>query len=133
ALEDAGRILGEIVERAALEHEEPAVDHAVVGLRLLAELADALAAHAPLPEPRRRVHARHGGERALSFVKREEAAQIDVAHAVAVGEHEAIAGEIPRRLLHAGAGGGRVARVDERDAPAVLAVPFVEADRLAAS
>ena len=78
----------DVIEHFRLEHEEPAVDPALAGLRLLAEFGHHAFVEDHAAEPGGRTHRRDGGQPAVFLVVLHDGAHIDVRHAIAVGQQE---------------------------------------------
>ena len=110
---------GDVVDALGRENEIAAVDPAAVAHRLLDEAAHAVAGiHAERAVAAGRLHRSDGRQLAVRAVERDQRADIDIGHAVAVGEAERLfAAHVVGHSAQAPAGHRIVAGVHERDAP----------------
>src|SRR5262249_15172846 len=98
--------------------------------RLLVELDDAAAVQFDLAEAARRPHGRDGAGLAVAEVELDQAADVEVADAVAVGEQEVAALEVAAGALDAGAGHGGEAGLGEGDVPVLDDAGVVDGEGL---
>ena len=97
---------------------KPAVDVAVVAdLRLLFHPSHLAIIYVQFPESAGRYHARDGDELAVLHVVGLERREVHIADTVAVGQHEIIAGDVPRDPTHPPDGHCRLAGLGQRDRP----------------
>src|ERR1044071_4175841 len=127
---EVGVVALDVVEDRGLEDHEAAVDPALADLRLLGELGDEVAVEDEAAEARGRADGRHGGDAPLRAVEGEQLAEVDVAHAVAVGEEEGAVLQPRLKPLDAAARVRLLPRVLQVDAP-VLALALLRLDAAA--
>src|SRR5687768_6608921 len=84
--EEELRIVVEVLEHLALEHEKPARNDTFGDRRLLVELQRPRALDLDLAVAGGRMHAGDGGDPPLAMVKIEQRRDVDIAHRVAVSE-----------------------------------------------
>src|SRR6266478_6771663 len=105
------------VNELFFKDDEAAVDVAGSRLRLLGKARDQLMFQLNLAKSTGRMHGGHGGQLAGLFVKIDQLVEIHGAETVAIGEHEAAAGDKLGGLPKPAAGVGPNPRIDQRDAP----------------
>src|ERR1043166_960363 len=119
----------DVIDRRWLEDEESAVDPRPVAGGLLVELVDSCLAvrDGDDAEAPRRLNRRHRRQAPFAPVEGDQLGDVDVAHAVAVGEAE---GLVPDQLAHPPQAAARhraVAGIDERHTPGLeLLRPHVD-------
>ena len=110
-----------VVERPRLEHEEAAVHvgPGAIAVGFLVEGGDpgAIVTQGEGAEAAGRLHGREGGADTLPAVERDCLGDVQVAHAVAVGEAEALRADIVANPLDAAAGHRLLAGVHQGHAP----------------
>ncbi|SCM79274.1 hypothetical protein KL86PLE_90320 [uncultured Pleomorphomonas sp.] len=112
------------VEDARLAHEEAAVDPAAVAARLLDEALHLAAGDFERAEAPRRLDRRHGRQGILPAMKSDKGVDIDIAHAIAVGQAEG-AVDIVAHAAYPPARHRLLAGIDQRDLPR-LGMPLVD-------
>jgi len=130
AFQHAAFILGQILEKVAVEEKETAVDPMTFEVGLLGELDDAVAFHFDFAEAGRRVDAEDGAKLLLRKVAAEFFCKIGIGQTVAIGDGElfGVAKIFARRLGGAAAGHVFFAGEGERDFPVEFALLFVDDD-----
>ncbi len=112
-----GVVTVDVLGDLGLHDEERTVDPAFAGVRLLAELDDAVAVEHEVPVPRRGTDRRQGHELAMTAVKGHERIEVDVGQSVAPRHHEGLPAHVRNQTLDPTAGHGVVAGVDQIDIP----------------
>ena len=104
----------DIVERPAVQDEITAVDPSFAGFRLLVKLRNLISCKTDAPETGRRAHGGDGGQFSVRLVKFEQSRQIQIADAVAVGQHERLVLADPfLQTLNSTAGLGEQPGIDQ--------------------
>src|SRR4051794_24471923 len=112
-----GGVAVDVARHLGREHEEAAVDPAPVALRLLLVAADQVVVDVERAEAARRLYGGDGGEPAVLAVEADQLAEVQIRHAVAVGEAELLAADVGQYALQAAAGHRLGAGVDEGHLP----------------
>ena len=80
----------QVVEHAAVQYEVAAVDPGVTRRRLLGELTHAVAAEGKLAKTTDRVDSGQGRDAAAGAVELQQITDVDVRHAVSIGQQEVL-------------------------------------------
>src|ERR1700730_2533472 len=107
----------QVVEDRRLEDHETPVDPALADLGLFLELGHEVAVEVEATEPRGRPDRGHGREPSMAAVEGQEIPEVDVAHAVPVGQHEGLVLQPGLEPLQAAPGQGLGAGVHQVDDP----------------
>jgi hypothetical protein len=111
-------VAGDQVERGRLDHEVPAVDRRHLLRVLLEHGADPSTVELEDAEPRGRAHRGHRRQQTLLAVEVDDGADVDVGHAVPVGQAERLARcQVPRGTEDATRGHRALAGVRDRHLP----------------
>ena len=114
-----GLIVGDQIEHLRRQHEEAAIDHAAVSLRLLFEGRHAVVGmDVQRTETAGRIHGCQGCLTPVGSMETDQFTHVHVANAVTVGEAEILVGrQVVRQALEPATGHRAFSGINERDAP----------------
>src|SRR6266550_1470401 len=112
------RIVGDGINRFSIENEEAAVDPAALVAGLFLKGVDLSVLQSQRSETRKGLHTGQRNEFVVVLVKRNRSRNVDIGNAVTIGHAEGlIAVQVLRDSLQTSSSAGRVAGIDQGDAP----------------
>src|SRR5712692_7209262 len=119
-----GGLVCNVVHRARFQNKESPVDPARTALRLFLETGDSslFVLEAKGAKPAWRLHRRQCGQGALLAMEGNQVLDVEVAHAIPVGEAEGVVADVAAHALEPASGHRGFAGIDQRNLPGLHAV-----------
>src|SRR5258708_20159261 len=119
------RIVGDRIDRFRIENEEATVDPPALVSGLFLKGVDLSILQAQRSETRKRLHAGQRNELLVALVERDRSRDVHIGDTVSVSHAEGfVTVQILRNPLQASSRAGRVARIDQGDAPSLAYRPL---------